>query len=151
MNRSNNESTRCSRFRSEHVDAAAGRLGLTVDPRNGPVASDAAGNAGQIEDKGPGVGLGVVIGGRDVDAVDVPAHALADLRLLGYESRGVVVDVYQIDLQRAGAGGGRRTWQQRDRWWGGVLGEKIASRREGETARGRSKRRPIIIKTLKTT
>lgn len=92
--------------------AAPGRLGLglTVDPRNGPVASDAAGNAGQIEDEGPGVGLGVVVGRRDVDAVGVPAHALADLRLLGYEGRRVVVYVYEVDLQRPGASGERRTW-----------------------------------------
>lgn len=118
--------------------AHSGRLGrgLTVDPRNGPVASDAAGNAGQLEDEGPGVGVRVVVGGRDVDAVDVLVHPLADLGLLGYESRGVVINIYQVDLQRAGAGGGRRAWEQR--WKGrggdgvGVLGvgvgEKIASR-----------------------
>lgn len=112
VNRSNNESIRCSTFWWESIDAATGRLGrgLTVDPRNGPVASDAARNAGQIEDEGPGVGFGVVVGRRDVDAVDVPAQALADLRLLWYECWRVVVNVYQVDLQRAGASGGWRTW-----------------------------------------
>lgn len=87
---------------------------LTVDARNRPVASDAGGNARQLEDKGPGVGVRVVIGGGDVDAVDISAHPLTDLGLLGYESRGVVINIYQIDLQCAGAGGWWRAWERRE-------------------------------------
>lgn len=103
----------------ESTDAGPLGRGLTVDARNGPVASDAAGNAGQLEDEGPGVGVRVLVGSRDVDAVDVPAHPLADLGLLGYESRGVVINIYQVDLQRPGAGGGRRAWEQRRKGRGG--------------------------------
>lgn len=104
---------------SESTDAGPLGRGLTVEARNGPIASDAAGNAGQLEDEGPGVGVRVIVGSRDVDAVDVPAHPLADLGLLGYESRGVVINIYQVDLQRAGAGGGRRAWEQRRKGRGG--------------------------------
>lgn len=89
---------------------------LTTDPRNRPVASDAGGNFGQLKDEGPSVGVSVVVGGGDVDAVDVSARPLADLGLLGYEGWGVVVNIYQVDLQRAGAAGYRRAWsQERDR------------------------------------
>lgn len=87
---------------------------LTTDPRNRPVASDAGGIFRQLKDEGPGVGVSVVIGGGDVDAVDVLAHPLAELGLLGYKGRGVVVNVYQIDLQRACAAGYRRAWEQRE-------------------------------------
>lgn len=104
---------------SESTDDGPLGRGLTVEARNGPIASDAAGNAGQLEDEGPGVGVRVIVGSRDVDAVDVPAHPLADLGLLGYESRGVVINIYQVDLQRAGAGGGRRAWEQRRKGRGG--------------------------------
>lgn len=104
---------------SDSTDAGPLGRGLTVEARNGPIASDAAGNAGQLEDEGPGVGVRVIVGSRDVDAVDVPAHPLADLGLLGYESRGVVINIYQVDLQRAGAGGGRRAWEQRRKVRGG--------------------------------
>lgn len=88
--------------------------GLTTDPRNGPVASDAGGVVRQLKDEGPGIGVSVVIGGGDVDAVDVSAHPLADLGLFGYEGRGVVINIYQIDLQRACAAGYRRAWEQRE-------------------------------------
>lgn len=104
---------------SESTDAGPLGRGLTVEARNGPVASYAAGNAGQLEDEGPGVGVRVIVGSRDVDAVDVPAHPLADLGLLGYESRGVVINIYQVDLQRAGSGGVRRAWEQRRKGRGG--------------------------------
>lgn len=86
---------------------------LTADPRNCPVASDAAGKAGQLEDKGSSVGVYVGISSSDVDTVDVFVHPLTDLRLLGYECRGVVINIYQIDLQRACAAGCRRAWEQR--------------------------------------
>lgn len=88
---------------------------LTTDPRNRPVASDAGGNFRQLKDEGPSVGVSVVIGGGDVDAVDVFAHPLTDLGLLGYKGRGVVVNIYQIDLQRACAAGYRRAWEQREK------------------------------------
>lgn len=78
---------------------------LTTDPGNRPVAPDAGGKVRQLKDEGPGVGVRVVIGGGDVDAVDVSAHPLADLGLLGYEGWGVVINIYQIDLQRARAAG----------------------------------------------
>lgn len=101
---------------------------LTADPGDGPVASDAGGKARQLEDEGPGIGVRIVIGGGDVDAVDVPAHPLTDLGLLGDEGRGVVVNVNQIDLQRARATGYRRACERRER-------EKerktISGRREG--------------------
>lgn len=87
---------------------------LTTDPRNRPVASDAGGIFRQLKDEGPGVGVSVVIGGGDVDAVDVLAHPLAELGLLGYKGRGVVVNIYQIDLQRACAAGYRRAWEHRE-------------------------------------
>lgn len=87
---------------------------LTTDPRNRPVASDAGGIFRQLKDEGPGVGVSVVIGGGDVDAVDVFAHPLAELGLLGYKGRGVVVNIYQIDLQRACAAGYRRAWEHRE-------------------------------------
>lgn len=134
---------------SESTDAGPLGRGLTVEARNGPIASDAAGNAGQLEDEGPGVGVRVIVGSRDVDAVDVPAHPLADLGLLGYESRGVVINIYQVDLQRAGAGGGRRAWEQRREGRGGGgggrlgvrVGEKIASRRGRKAATSRPRER----------
>lgn len=87
---------------------------LTTDPRNCPVASDADGIVRQLEDEGSGVGVRVVIGGGDIDAVDISAHPLTDLRLLGYERRGVVINIYQIDLQRAGATGCRGAWEQKE-------------------------------------
>lgn len=87
---------------------------LTTDPRDRPVASDAGGKAGQLKDEGPGVGVSVVVGRGDVDAVDVFARPLADLGLLGYEGRRVVVNIYQIDLQRSCAAGYRGAWEQRE-------------------------------------
>lgn len=86
---------------------------LTADPRNRPVASDADGNVWQLKDKRSSIRVCVVISRSDVDAVDVPVHPLTDLRLLGHEHRGVVVDVDQVDLQRAGAAGRRGACQQR--------------------------------------
>lgn len=88
---------------------------LTTDPGNRPVASDADGIVRQLKDEGPGVGVRVIVGGRDVDAVDVSAHLLANLGLLGYECRGVVINIYQVDLQRARAAGYRRACEQRER------------------------------------
>lgn len=85
---------------------------LTTDPRNRPVTSNAGGNGRQLKDEGPGIWVNVVIGGSDVDTVDVSAHPLADLGLLGYEGRGVVINIYQIDLQRACATGYGRAWEQ---------------------------------------
>lgn len=85
---------------------------LTTDPRNCPVASDAGRRVGQLEDKGSGVGVCVGISGSDVDTMDISVHPLTDLRLLGYECRGVVINIYQIDLQRACAAGCRRAWEQ---------------------------------------
>lgn len=89
-------------------------LVLTADPRDGPVASDAAGEVRQLEDERPGVGVRVGVGRRDVDAVHVLVDPLADLRLAGYERRGVVVNVYQVDLQRARSAGCRRAWEGRE-------------------------------------
>lgn len=86
---------------------------LTTDARNRPVASDAGGKARKFKDKGSSVGVCVFISGSDVDAVDISAPPLTDLRLLGYEGWGVVINIYQIDLQRACAAGGRRAWEQR--------------------------------------
>lgn len=90
-----------------------GRI-LTTDPRNRPVTSDAGGKARQLKDKGSSVGVCVVISGSDVDAVDISAHPLTDLRLLRYESWGVVINIYQIDLQCACAAGCRRAWEQKE-------------------------------------
>lgn len=87
---------------------------LTTDPRNCPVASDAGGKVRQLEDKGSSVGVCVVIGSSDIDAVDISAHPLTDLRLLGYQRRGVVINIYQIDLQRACATGCRGAWEQKE-------------------------------------
>lgn len=87
---------------------------LTTDPRNRPVASDAGGEVIQLEDKGSGVGVDVGVSGSDVDTVDVLVHPLTDLRLPGYERWGVVVNIYQIDLQRSCAAGGRRAWEQKE-------------------------------------
>lgn len=86
---------------------------LTTDARNRPVASDTGWKVIKFKDKGSSVGVCVVISGSDVDAVDISAPPLTDLRLLGYEGWGVVINIYQIDLQRACAAGGRRAWEQR--------------------------------------
>lgn len=88
---------------------------LTTDPRNRPVALDAGGKVGQLEDKRSGVGVCVGVSCSDVDTVDVLVHPLTDLRLLGYERWGVVIYIYQIDLQRASAAGCRRAWEQKER------------------------------------
>lgn len=88
------------------------QLFLTVDPRNRPVASDTGGGDGQLEDKRSGIGVRIGIGGCDVDTVDVPVGPLADLRLPGYERRGVVINIYQVDLQRARATGCRGAWER---------------------------------------
>lgn len=87
---------------------------LTTDPRNCPVASNAGGKAWQLEDKRPSVWVCVGISCSDVDAIDVSIHPLTDLRLLGYERRGVVINIYQIDLQCACAAGCRRAWEQKE-------------------------------------
>lgn len=87
---------------------------LTTEPRNRPVASDAGGKARQLEDKGSGIGVCVVVSGSDVNAVDISAHPFTDLRLLRYESWGVVINIYQIDLQCACAAGCRRAWERRE-------------------------------------
>lgn len=78
---------------------------LTGESRNGPVASDAGGEAGQLEDKRPSVRVCVSISGSDVDSIDVPVRPLTDLRLFGNERWGVVINIYQIDLQCARAAG----------------------------------------------
>lgn len=80
---------------------------LTTDPRNRPVASNAGGKVWQLKHKGSSVGVRVGISCGDVDTVDVSVHPLTDLRLLGYERWGVVINIYQIDLQRACAAGCR--------------------------------------------
>lgn len=67
--------------------------------------SDAAGEVGQFKDKGSSVGVCVGVGSSDIDTVGILAHLLTDLRLPVYERWGVVINVYQIDLQRAGAAG----------------------------------------------
>ncbi len=103
---------------------------LTTDPRNRPVASDAGGEVCQLEDKGSGVGVGVGVSCSDVDTVDVLVHPLTDLRLPGYEHWGVVVNIYQIDLQRACATGCRRAWEQREeRGYSIMMGGKDDKRR----------------------
>lgn len=71
---------------------------LTIDSRNRPVMFDAGGKVRQLKDEGSAVGFCVVISRGDVDAVDISAHPLTDLRLLRYESWRVVIHIYQIDL-----------------------------------------------------
>lgn len=85
---------------------------LTTNPRNRPVAPDAGGVVGQLEDKGSSVGISVGVSGSDVDTFDVLVNPLADLRFLGYERWGVVINIYQIDLQRACATGCRGAWER---------------------------------------
>lgn len=88
---------------------------LTTEPKNCPIPSDAGGEVGQLEDKRSSIGVRVGIGGSDVDTVDILVHPLTDLRLLGYERWGVVINIYQIDLQRACAAGCGRAWEQRQK------------------------------------
>lgn len=78
---------------------------LTTYPRNCPVASYAGREGGQLEYKRSGVGIRVSISSSDVDTVDVLVHPFTDLRVPGYQYRGVVINIYQIDLQRACAAG----------------------------------------------
>lgn len=77
--------------------------GLTVQARDGPVPPHGGRGGGQLEDVGADVGVRVCVGRRDVDGVQ--ARPLADLRLLGQQLGGVVVNVDEIDLEGPGAAG----------------------------------------------
>lgn len=79
------------------------RAPFTIEPCDGPVLPHCRWHTWQLEDEGPHVGVDVGVGGRDVD--DIEVGLLADLRLLGQQLRGVVVDVDQVDLQSARAAG----------------------------------------------
>lgn len=79
---------------------------FTVQPRNGPVASDAAGKACQLEDERSYVGVGVRVRSGDVDP-RVGTRVIAHLGLPGDHHRRVVVHVDQIDLERSCSAGWR--------------------------------------------
>lgn len=80
---------------------------FTVEPGNGPVAANAGGERRQLKDKGPHVGVGVGVGGCDVD-LGVWARALAHLGLPGHQHRRVVVHIDQVDLKGSCPAGLRR-------------------------------------------
>lgn len=94
---------------------------FTVEPRNGPVASDAGGERWQLEDERPDVGVGVRICSGDVDP-GVGTRAVAHLSLTGDQHRRVVVDVDQVDLERPRPARRGRPWRRR-------VGEQDQSRR----------------------
>lgn len=72
-------------------------LGLTADSVDGPVPPDVRGPVGQLEGKGPRVGVQVPVQRRDVDGVRL--GLLAHLRLLREHLGSVVVDIQKVDLQ----------------------------------------------------
>lgn len=100
---------------------------ITAESGNSPVAANAGRKRGQLEDKWPYVGVGVSVGGCDVDP-GVGACTLAHLGLPGYQHRCVVIHVNQVDLEGSCPAGLR--WA----WWEvrGKRGEKEIKRKDGE-------------------
>lgn len=82
---------------------------FTTQSGNGPVTANAGRKRRQFEDKGPNVGVGVSVRGRDVN-LGVGARALAHLGLLGYQHWRVVVHIDQVDLEGSCPAGLRRAW-----------------------------------------
>lgn len=80
---------------------------LTVDPGDGPVASDDGRVKRQLEDEGTDVGISVRIHSRNVDRVHI--GSLTDLSIVRDQRRSVIVHVYEEDLQCSCAAGRRRT------------------------------------------
>ena len=87
---------------------------LTTEAGDGPVAADALGERGKLEDKRAHVGVCIGVRGCDVHP-GVGPGPLTHLRLLGNQHWSVVVHVYQVDLQGACSTSWRRTWERKDR------------------------------------
>lgn len=71
----------------------------TTETSERPVAADVSGSVGELESKRPGVGVQVSVHCCYVDGVRL--GSLTHLDFLGKDAWCVIIDIQQVDLQRA--------------------------------------------------